>query len=1189
MTQASPTTDSRRDSEVIIVGGGDRDALVQRVAQLRDWAETHHAVPIADVAFTVNSDLSAGGNRLGLVSKSTTQLQSQLSQAVRAFENKNGGPINDVTGIYYTDRPLAQEGKLAFLFPGEGAQYLGMLGDLPECFPCVASVLDQSHDLLDHVQPRYDQPRYDQPRDDQPRYDLRDFLCRKPEDPDIRKEMKRELQKISTTMMAVLTANWALLEVLRSLQLQPDAAAGHSAGELAAVWSSGGVEDDEYRDLTRSVLALDSDVSDKEVGASLLAVGAGREPIAEILQESSLVNGPDGTLGAYLAMDNCPHQTVVVGLPVVIDRLQKELHGRRIICERLAVDRPYHTPLFEPYMLRFREMFSQVTFAVPDTTVYSCTTAAPFPADAARVEQLVVEHWASRVEFTRMIRRMHEDGIRVFIEAGPRGNLSAFVQDILRGESCLVLPANVQRHAASTQLNHMLAQLATHHIPFSVDALYANRPLNLIEDIELRGSAISTVAAHGNPKSEVREERSERSVGDAKGDDLTPRTPHPTANRIRGDESHATTPVALPSYPRRRQEVVLAHQQVMQQFLDVQRQVMQRYLITRGRSLAAAPSEAPVRFPDRLNQSASIGAGSVRETPREHARTRPLVGQILSHRPGEALVTRRRLDLREDRYAGEHTIGGREISRVNPQQVGLPVMPMTFTLETMAQNALHLFPGMCVRSIRGVRLQRWLAFYANDPCEIEVKCERIPPVDPAADGEVAVRVEVTDLGNADPRPEFAGGKAAIGEVVLGNGYQPAPVPKEISEPLKPCDVSVERTYENLFHGPMFQELRELDQFGETTIVGTIDVGSRGEAFTSRSDPEFVLDPIMLDVAMHNLAGWHLAMPDQSGRIMLPFELQSIEFHAPCPSAGDTFKIHGRLDRESARHFEHSVDIIGADGRVHARLSGAKFWRFYLPFHDVNFHGRKDVYYLSENWPSASFQVNENEDAVGTRSACIRLTPPADLMQPAMLSVAGRVILSDSEFRSFDQMESPAVDKGQFLFARGVAKDAVRRFWQDHNNQNTFAADIEIDLESDGEWIARRRGNGSGPDPPSLCVATAADGMAAMASDARVVGIGLQRISAESASVVAALAPSHQDLVARLHEDPIEGALKMLAASQAMDYASRRDSCQWDFVDVEPEQQLVKVRLDRHDESAATFVQVKTDRQEDWIAATVAWS
>jgi len=1189
-----------RESEVVLLRGDDREGLLCAVNRMMQQLGDAPELALADVAYTANSQLLPGGQRLGLVAKSLEELNRQLVKAAEKLARADCAHIHDMAGIYYTRRPMGPEGQVAFLFPGEGAQYLGMLGDLPQCFPSVAKVVDECSRLVaDHDR----------------NFDLEQLMLSVPDDKELRDAMQQELQKISTTMLSVLSVSWALWELMKTLEIRPDATAGHSAGELAAVWVAGGVQTREYSNLVSAVTAMDAEISSTADAAALLAVGAGREFVAEFLSKANLPTDQDGGAAAFLAMDNCPHQTIVVGLPDAVAELESQLHSNRIICERLAVDRPYHTPLFEPYMQRFREMFSRVTFMAPHTKVYSCTTAEPFPYDAKRVADLVVEHWASRVEFSKMIRRIHKDGVRVFIEVGPKGNLSAFVQDILRGEPCLVVPANVQRHAASTQINHLLAQLAVHHVSFSVAGLYANRSVELVQSLIATEDAATTGEAF--PSGPDRIATGERTAAPVAFHDTSMMESDDAPVNVTAN-AHASAAAAMASAPtadeiptavrtrlpsqgqHQGQDVLVSHQQLMQQFLDTQHRVMQRYLSSRRRHIAPALDLSDIAASDVFGnlpttESQFGGNASARGVgkPSPPAQPRPLVGEVVKHQPQTELITRRRLELAEDLYAGEHTVGGREISRVDPQQYGLPVMPMTFTLETMAENALHLFPGYCVRSIRNVRLHRWLAFYEDDPCTLEVTCHRREETSGTlSDGEILVRVEVTDLGNRDPRPIFAAGLAATGEVVLGWDYRLAPPPAAIQEEVRPCSVTIEQAYANLFHGPLFQELVRLDTIGATTISGNIKVGSRDRVFASRANPEFVLDPVMLDVATHCLAGWHLAMPDQAGRIMLPFELKSIEFFRPGPSQGDEFTVQGRLTRESSRHFEHAVDIVRPDGTLHARFSSARFWRFYLPFHDVNFHGRKDVYYLSRTWPEAltgrSMETEKQSIEDDCPASCVRISPPDDLLQPAMLMVAGHVILSTDEQEDFDKLDFPDAERGKWLFIQTVLKDAVRRFWQDHHGESSFAADIELSSTPNGPWRATRRGATDGPEVPRISVASVMGTNAAIAARSEYVGIGLTTMADESPQHEDRFDPPLGEMAASLAKDPTEGRLRLRAALQAMDQASQHGDFHWEVVGIVLADGSVQVSVSDESSKSDRVVHVRTHREDDLIVATVAW-
>src|SRR5262249_13513153 len=153
-------------------------------------------------------------------------------------------------------------------------------------------------------------------------------------------------------------ADLAVLELLRNLRLPVSVVAGHSAGELAALLAAGAMGSEReigpHLAETMDVMQRQED----EAGGpdvALLAVGAGK-PVGG--GAAAAVAG-----GAVLvAMDNCPHQSVAVGPAHLLAAVEAEILARGLVCERLPFRRPYHTPLFEPWMGPFRELFAPIPF-----------------------------------------------------------------------------------------------------------------------------------------------------------------------------------------------------------------------------------------------------------------------------------------------------------------------------------------------------------------------------------------------------------------------------------------------------------------------------------------------------------------------------------------------------------------------------------------------------------------------------------------------------------------------------------------------------------------------------------------------------------------------------------------------------------------------------------------------------------
>jgi hypothetical protein len=496
---------------------------------------------------------------------------------------------------------------------------------------------------------------------------------------------------------------------------------------------------------------------------------------------------------------------------------------------------------------------------------------------------------------------------------------------------------------------------------------------------------------------------------------------------------------------------------VMEQFLDVQREVVASFL-------AGSPAGAVgVDLPELPDES---------QSPAPVEKPYCLIGDVVRFEPGREVVFRRVMDEREDRYADDHTLGGRGVSRVDPAQNGLPVLPMTFSLEAMAQAALLLAPGNIVTALHGVRLFRWLPF-DPEPTTLEVRAT-VASVDHET-GVVEVKADVRDLGNSFLA--FAAGKPACeATLILAPHYPepPEPLPFALTDE-QPCRSTVEDLRRNMFHGPLFQMIRSLGRVGREGIEGTLEVQPRDGWFASDPEPRVALDPVLVDAAMHVLGAWHLEQPDWTGRILLPIGVHRLDFFGPPPPVGSLLLLRGHNEEETARQVRHGVELFGPDGRLWFRMGGAGYWRFYLPFGHVNFFGPKDQYFLSTRVAGA-------ESADGWVYV---LDPPADLQQPVLRASGVRVTMSAREQADYQRV--PESEKSSWFFSRLVAKDAARAAWTARHGGGVYPADLETE-SSDGRLTIRHRGDsGSSPLPP-VAVAVASGKVAAFAAFAERLGV-----------------------------------------------------------------------------------------------------
>src|SRR5262245_48327299 len=346
------------DTELFVLRGQDRADLGRRVQTLQDFLHRNSETNLKDLAYTLNADLAAGGNRLALVAGSTAELQMRLTTAAQRLADPARSQITDAVGIYYFDRPLHPDGGLAFLFPGEGAQYLNMLGDLCAHFP----EIKQCFDDVDRMAAAQPGGRAFSPR----------FLVPDNASAEERAEAESTLRRVDNAMFSILLADWAMFKLLSQLGLKPAAVAGHSMGELAALWAAGCV-DIRAMVFEQIAAALNILISRESTAtAVVLAVGAGKSVVEKIIGEKA---GP----GVFIGMDNCPHQSVLIGPPPLMTLVEAELSARRILYEPLPFEQPFHTPLFEPFLGTLHNLFAELEFHAATIPMYSVSPRQPVP------------------------------------------------------------------------------------------------------------------------------------------------------------------------------------------------------------------------------------------------------------------------------------------------------------------------------------------------------------------------------------------------------------------------------------------------------------------------------------------------------------------------------------------------------------------------------------------------------------------------------------------------------------------------------------------------------------------------------------------------------------------------------------------------------------------------------------------
>lgn len=446
------------DSEVYIISAPSRADLLAVGRKLESFLQANPSVDGTDLAFTLNClDSGLGDARLAIVAASPADLRRKLTSAMDRLAQPRTTRIKERSGVYYFDSKLAREGRLSFVFPGEGAQYLNMLADLCLHFPEMRGWFD----LIDRAS--REQRRDYRPSD----------VVFPPRGTAGEQEAEQRLWSMDCGSELVFAASQALLGLLSELGVRPDAVVGHSSGEYSSLIAAGCIHATEPERLITQMIDLNAvyrrlrDAGQIPVG-SLVAVGA----ISEAAVRETAKQNP-GTV--FVAMDNCPQQLVLCCAETDLAPTVSALKNQGAVCVTLPFNRAYHTPLFESFCNAFDGFLDGLEIKPPTLDIYSCVTADMFPPDPDAIRALVRRQWSLPVRFRETTETMYAAGVRTFVEIGPRGNLASFIDNTLMGRPHLAIPINVPQRSGILQLNHAIALLAAHGFDVQPDGLYKHR------------------------------------------------------------------------------------------------------------------------------------------------------------------------------------------------------------------------------------------------------------------------------------------------------------------------------------------------------------------------------------------------------------------------------------------------------------------------------------------------------------------------------------------------------------------------------------------------------------------------------------------------------------------------------------------------------------------------------------------
>lgn len=309
-------------------------------------------------------------------------------------------------------------GKIAFVFPGQGAQTVGMGKDAYDSSPAARAVFERADEALG--------------------FKLSDIILNGPDE---------ALKQTANTQPALLTVSTALLELLKD-RIKPDYVAGHSLGEYSALVAAGVMT---FEDAVRTVRSrgefMEAAVPGGQ-GAMAAVLGAERAALSALCEAVTAEAG-----AVELANVNCPGQIVVsgtaAGVAAVVER-GKEAGAKRVI--PLEVSGPFHSSLMKPAAERLEGVLSALPMSDAQVPVIANVTAEPVTA-AGDIRSLLAEQVVSPVLWEDTVVKLIALGVDTFVEIGSGTVLAGLIKKTDK---------SVKVYSASSMdtLNTVLAELA---------------------------------------------------------------------------------------------------------------------------------------------------------------------------------------------------------------------------------------------------------------------------------------------------------------------------------------------------------------------------------------------------------------------------------------------------------------------------------------------------------------------------------------------------------------------------------------------------------------------------------------------------------------------------------------------------------------------------------------------------------
>ena len=365
-----------------------------------------------DICYTAATGRSHFDSRLSVVGKNTGQLQKKLNLFLSGVMN-NLGPASDKKGL---------NKKIAFLFTGQGSQYIGIGKELYETEPVFKSELEACDQLFQqYIDTSIIHILYSE------------------------SATEEFMENAIYAQPVIFAAEYALCQLWRSWGIEPSLVIGHSIGEYTAACIAG-------------VFSLEDAIKLVSIRGQLMQAVTESGFMAGVLtteeKARSFIEGFENDVS--IAAVNAPENVTLSGRKESLEKVLTRVKQEKIFIENLHITHAFHSIVMEPYVDTFLQKIKEITFSTPKLHFISTVTGSTAGADLCN-PQYWANHFSRTVRYNDSIKAAHREGYQLFIEIGGTATLTGLAAQSLQGEDVQLIPS---LRKGRNSYEHILAGLS---------------------------------------------------------------------------------------------------------------------------------------------------------------------------------------------------------------------------------------------------------------------------------------------------------------------------------------------------------------------------------------------------------------------------------------------------------------------------------------------------------------------------------------------------------------------------------------------------------------------------------------------------------------------------------------------------------------------------------------------------------